>query len=467
MESTTEDDGDLEDFWDNLRLENLTEVDYLNRVLGPKNLPLNMAVPLTVAYLIIFITGIFGNITTCMVIIKNSSMQNATNYYLFSLAISDLILLVLGLPNEISVFWQQYPWIFGLTVCKIRAYVSEMSSYGSVLTIVAFSMERYLAICHPFHVNAMSGLKRPISFILGAWSIAMISAIPFAIYTKLNYVEYPPKSGNKSKDSAICAMLLPDMPHFPLYEMSCLVFFLIPMIIIFILYVRMGLKIYKSTRNSLGPIFNQNSIHTESKQFQSRKSIIRMLSAVVVLFFICWAPFHTQRLFYIYGANADYYPDLNEFLYIFSGFLYYISTTINPILYNLMSSRYRKAFKETLCCKGDNNRRQGLVNFSKINASRLNSDQTKNTSNIRSSFRYSINQAKEMFLSNLDQESDKNNAYNAKENLKNNNLLYPDNHSTRALLDRSHSSVKIQTSNESSGSKNQVKESFSTASSLL
>lgn len=114
--------------------------------------------------------------------------------------------------------------------------------------------------------------------------------------------------------------------------------------------------------------------------------------AVVVLFFICWAPFHTQRLFYIYGANEDYYPDLNEFLYIFSGFLYYISTTINPILYNLMSSRYRKAFKETLCCNGNNNnRRQGLVNFSKTNASRLNSDQTRRTSNIRSSFRWKIN----------------------------------------------------------------------------
>ncbi|XP_043466372.1 neuropeptides capa receptor-like [Leptopilina heterotoma] len=456
MESTTEED--LEDFWDNLRLENLTEVDYLNRVLGPKNLPLNIAVPLTVAYLIIFITGIFGNITTCMVIIKNSSMQNATNYYLFSLAISDLILLVLGLPNEISVFWQQYPWVFGLTVCKIRAYVSEMSSYVSVLTIVAFSMERYLAICHPFRVNAMSGLKRPISFILGSWSIAMISAIPFIIYSKLNYVEYPPKSGNESKDSAICAMLLPDMPHYPLYEMSCLIFFLIPMIIIFILYVRMGLKIHKSARNSLGPIFNQNSVHTESKQFQSRKSIIRMLSAVVVLFFICWAPFHTQRLFYIYGANADYYPDLNEFLYIFSGFLYYFSTTINPILYNLMSSRYRKAFKETLCCKGD--KKQGLSNFSKINTSRLNSDQTKRTSNIQSSFRHSINQAKEMFLSNLDQESDnKNNAFDTKGNSRKSNLLYSDNHSTRALLDKTrHSSVKMQTSNECSESKDQVTE---------
>lgn len=71
-------------------------------------------------------------------------------------------------------------------------YSSDRSSYVSVLTIVAFSMERYLAICHPLHVYTISGLKRPIRFILAAWSIALVCAIPFAIYTNVNLVEYPP-----------------------------------------------------------------------------------------------------------------------------------------------------------------------------------------------------------------------------------------------------------------------------------
>ena len=31
-----------------------------------------------------------------------------------------------GLPNDLYVYWQQYPWIFGLGLCKIRALVSEM-----------------------------------------------------------------------------------------------------------------------------------------------------------------------------------------------------------------------------------------------------------------------------------------------------------------------------------------------------
>jgi neuromedin U receptor 1 len=55
-----------------------------------------------------------------------------------------------------------------------------------------FSIERYLAVCKPLRFNAMSGLKRPICFILAAWLIALMCALPFAIYTTINYVEYPP-----------------------------------------------------------------------------------------------------------------------------------------------------------------------------------------------------------------------------------------------------------------------------------
>lgn len=51
---------------------------------------------LTVIYIIIFITGILGNVVTCIVIAKNKSMHTAVNYYLFSLAVSDLLLLISG-----------------------------------------------------------------------------------------------------------------------------------------------------------------------------------------------------------------------------------------------------------------------------------------------------------------------------------------------------------------------------------
>lgn len=331
--------------YDNLK--NLSEEKLLDTYLGPKNLPLTLVLPLTVAYVIIFITGVFGNVATCLVIMRKPAMQTATNYYLINLAISDLTLLVLGLPNELSLFWQQYPWVLGVGYCKIRAYASELSCYVSVLTIVAFSMERYLAICHPLHLYAMSGLKRPIRFILAAWSVAIVCAIPFPMYTEVNYVAYPIGSEKLSADSAFCTMY--SLPEFPLYESVCIIFFLVPMVIILVLYTRMGLAIRRSNRSTLGHTV-EGYVHGESQQIQSRKSVIRMLSAVVVMFFVCWAPFHTQRLLYVHGQNIGNYDDINEVLYTLSGCLYYFSTTVNPILYNVMSAKYRRAFKEMLFC---------------------------------------------------------------------------------------------------------------------
>lgn len=115
METTTAVGQDVHDFWKDWDLENVTEAEYLAMVLGPKYLPMKMVIPLTVAYLMIFVTGIFGNVTTCTVIIRNPLMQTATNYYLFSLAISDLILLVLGKLRS-----RAFPYRYVLLWCLAR-----------------------------------------------------------------------------------------------------------------------------------------------------------------------------------------------------------------------------------------------------------------------------------------------------------------------------------------------------------
>lgn len=70
--------------------------DFLLQSLGPKQLPLNWLIPLTVVYSIIFLTGIVGNICTCLVIARNQYMQTATNCYLFNLAIADMMTLLFG-----------------------------------------------------------------------------------------------------------------------------------------------------------------------------------------------------------------------------------------------------------------------------------------------------------------------------------------------------------------------------------
>ena len=70
---------------------------------------------------------------------------------------------------------------------------------------------------------------------------------------------------------------------------------------------------------------------------------------VVFSFFLCWAPFHAQRLGYVYFKESPVFRVINEYLMYVSGICYYVSSTINPILYNVMSVKYRQAFRRTLC----------------------------------------------------------------------------------------------------------------------
>lgn len=107
----------------------------------PRN-SLTMIVSMSILYIVIFFTGVFGNLGTCIVILRNKYMRTATNYYLFSLACSDLLLLVLGLPQDLFQLYRPFDYPFSEKICILRGFTSEASSNASVLTITAFTIER-------------------------------------------------------------------------------------------------------------------------------------------------------------------------------------------------------------------------------------------------------------------------------------------------------------------------------------
>lgn len=68
----------------------------LESMLGPQKKPFSFVFFMGTTYMLIFICGIIGNISTCFVVIFNNCMHTTTNYYLFSLAVSDVLSLLMG-----------------------------------------------------------------------------------------------------------------------------------------------------------------------------------------------------------------------------------------------------------------------------------------------------------------------------------------------------------------------------------
>lgn len=68
----------------------------LEMTFGPRNKPLTFVIVMSTIYILILMCGIIGNISTCFVVIFNNCMHTTTNYYLFSLAVSDVLSLLMG-----------------------------------------------------------------------------------------------------------------------------------------------------------------------------------------------------------------------------------------------------------------------------------------------------------------------------------------------------------------------------------
>ncbi|XP_034934975.1 pyrokinin-1 receptor-like [Chelonus insularis] len=314
---------------------------------------LYIVIPITIIYAIIFLTGLIGNVSTCVVIARNRSMHTATNYYLFSLALSDLLLLVSGLPPEMYYIWSHFPYIFGEAFCIIQSFAAETSANATILTITAFTIERYLAICHPFLSHTMSKLSRAVKYIVAIWLLALCLAIPQAIQFGVVYSHE--MNGSMIPDTAMCSIKWVIIEH--AFEISTILLFVGPMTIITVLYILIGIKLRHSRlltnvkRNPLPGCLN----HGDSGKSRgvAQRNVIRMLVAVVVAFFICWAPFHAQRLLAVYAQNTANEPraalvTIYTVLTYISGIFYYLSTTVNPLLYNIMSNKFREAFKSML-----------------------------------------------------------------------------------------------------------------------
>lgn len=248
-------------------LQNFTAFTNTTNTVLPLRDSLYIVIPVTIIYLSIFITGTIGNISTCIVIARNKSMHTATNYYLFSLAVSDLLLLVSGLPAEIYMVWFKYPYIFGEVFCVLRGLAAETSTNASVLTIAAFTIERYFAICHPFFSQTISKLTRAVKLILIIWLLSLVLALPLALQFGVVQHYSNPKM-------VMCTVKRVLIEY--LFECSTLFFFVVPMILITVLYALIGLKLRKSNmmKRSRGSGESGSCRHHPGK---SSRRVLKML----------------------------------------------------------------------------------------------------------------------------------------------------------------------------------------------
>ncbi|XP_063772620.1 neuromedin-U receptor 1 [Pseudophryne corroboree] len=330
---------------------NLTVEEILFKYLGPRRS--NNFTTICVIYLLIFAVGAVGNTLTCIVIIKHKIMRTPTNYYLFSLAISDLMVLVMGMPLELHEIWSNYPFVFGKGVCTFKTLLFETVCFASILNVTALSVERYIAVVHPLRAKYVVTRNHAKRVIISVWVLSVLCSIPntslFGIY-QLNVSGLGIVPGSET-----CNLVRPRWIYNVIIQITTIIFFFLPMGTISVLYLLIGLQLKREKMlqvleaKSGGDGDSYQNVRLQQEKSR-RKQVTKMLFILVVVFGLCWAPFHTERLLWSFINNwTEELHEIFGFVHIISGVLFYLSSVVNPILYNLLSTRFREMFKEVMC----------------------------------------------------------------------------------------------------------------------
>lgn len=186
---------------------------------------------MTALYTLMLVTGIVGNSVTIRVtqaLKRNGYLQKNVTDHMVSLASSDLLVLLIGMPVELySAIWFPFGSASGNTSCKIYNFLFEACSYATILNVATLSFERYVAICHPFRYKALSG-KRTSVLITFAWAVSMLIALPLLIATGTQG-HIPIREDKPVQNLSFCTNL---REHWVMYRASIFGAFILYMIVL-------------------------------------------------------------------------------------------------------------------------------------------------------------------------------------------------------------------------------------------
>ena len=243
--------------------------------------------------------------------------------------VSGLVFLAVTVIRQTSLLDNLEGNFSGWILCKLvrSSFFVWGLSVASTYNLVVISLERFLATCYPVkHRNYCSLFKIKVSM-CAAWVIGFAYAIRFIILYKIT----DNKCGFDYSISPTARIVL--------FILIMLVEYIIPVILISFPYGRILLVLRHKLDNANAN--QQNGILSKAK----RNVIITLLIAGF-MFFICWTPMQTLRVFITIGAVSSSSSSLVTLLgQAFMG-LIMCNMCVNPVVYCFKYEHFRTQLKQ-------------------------------------------------------------------------------------------------------------------------
>nr|XP_033777722.1 adenosine receptor A2b [Geotrypetes seraphini] len=304
----------------------------------------------------IAVLAIVGNILVCWAVAINSTLKNATNYFLVSLAVADIAVGLLAIPFAITI---SIGFQTDFHSCLFLACFVLVLTQSSIFSLLAVAIDRYLAIKIPLRYKSLVTGKRARTTITIFWILSfLIGLTPLMGWNGQDQACYRNRTANMTAymDNQSCSVqclfeTVVNMKYMVYFNFFCCV--LPPLFIMLGIYIKIFMVARKQLRQIEMKCINvDNSRTTLQKEVTAAKS----LAIIVGLFAFCWLPVHILNCITLFGWPHS--TTKHEWLMNMAIILSHANSVVNPIIYAYKIRDFRYTFRKILykyiICKADN-----------------------------------------------------------------------------------------------------------------
>ncbi|XP_032239911.2 QRFP-like peptide receptor [Nematostella vectensis] len=343
-------------------------------------------------YLLILLCSASGNTLVILSVVLFRRMKTVPNMFIANLAACDFVTTVSSIPFDLAADELGY-WPYGAVMCKLLWPLATFTTLAAVLTLLAISVDRYIALLYPLNIKYRITKRRfyiimVIVYVVSAWAI-----LPYMIFQ-----EYQPGDGAGTLPQ--CGEEWPDFSYRKAYTvfLFCLQYG-VPLPFMIFIYTKLGMVLFKNTKqmkafsggnkaktNSGTPVFirridsnaktrtsemlikrtesTDSRTRSLNKRRQQNSKTVKMFLLIVTIFLFFMLPNQILWLLFDFGNSEYLLAHLDLIAFTCRAFTY-TNSVLNAAIYGACNGSFRNAFACTLKCKcGHKHQRQHLLNVS-------------------------------------------------------------------------------------------------------
>ncbi|KAJ0066819.1 hypothetical protein NL108_002886 [Boleophthalmus pectinirostris] len=338
---------------------------------------------------LLIVSTLLGNTLVCAAVVKFRHLRSkVTNFFVISLAVSDLFVAVLVMPWE-AITEVTGTWLFG-RFCGVWIAFDIMCSTASILNLCIISVDRYWAIASPFKYERKMTHRVAFVMVGVAWTLSiLISFIPVQlnwhqeVREQLEHEVQLSDNYSLSYSSGGSVQSCVANLNRTYAISSSLISFYIPVLIMVATYTRIyriaqtQIRRITSLERAAGQAQHQQTqdlrlnraqpphhrTHDEASlksSFKKETKVLKTLSIIMGVFVFCWLPFFVLNCTVPF-CDPPCVSDTTFSVFVWFG---WANSSLNPVIY-AFNADFRRAFTTILGCNRIcSNNAVEAVNFS-------------------------------------------------------------------------------------------------------